>query len=551
MPYRLATFPGLFWLFCFLADAAAFSLWTPPGIIIQQTNHDQPEHQNRRTRIRLHNRGGDVDDLEDELAEAGGDSSFFAFQNDRDFSAQDAREAEIAEILEMGGDPSFLMDVTVPPKATFQPSSSMDQKPITEKLQQLDQKQEQVAAALEAVGGGPFSLPDNAVADRDQPQHPQPTLDDNKPEDDQDWFSIGRQMAKDFLQEESSDGMDHSQRPRPLLDEEAEEDLEPTWEELEAMGGDPFFLDEDDNYSLNIDDDVQAKMDLFEAAARRKLDQEPKLKKVRNNGPTNPMEHAQIVALEAAQSLVEATEAVTYSKQQQLSAVQQDIQKLQAQFMELQKQETMLKHQVEEAVANQVKSIQKQQAVRQAFAVLTTTGADAVTMTLDTEEVENDKNGPLPGSDKGPRFTGMEGDTYDSLEDDIEAIGGDPFFLDGQENKDVGDQDYDDGVSPASSLASGPSFLLSLVQKEKGPVIDDAPNDTPTTSTFKRKILKKNPLTNEAEEEENYTQEEEMLEVGGDPAFLDSYDEHHDSGAYDQELLRAEIEEMGGDPSFL
>ena len=45
--------------------------------------------------------------------------------------------------------------------------------------------------------------------------------------------------------------------------------------------------------------------------------------------------------------------------------------------------------------------------------------------------------------------------------------------------------------------------------------------------------------------------EEALLEVGGDPAFLDSFDEHADSDAYALELQRAEIEDVGGDPSFL
>lgn len=360
-------------------------------------------------------------------------------------SENEAREAEIAAILENGGDPSFLMDI-IPAAIT------------PEKLQVDDEE----AAALEEAGGDPFFLPDVSDSideNESKPDFPQPKLQEGKAEEDQDWFRIGRQMAMDL------------KGPGEMEDKEEVKKEAP------------------------------------------KAEKEPVAVPASS---ASPVEEAQAAALEAAQSLVEATEAVIYAKQKHLSAVQTDIQKVQEQLKVLQEQEASLQDEFEDAVADQVKSIEKQQAVRQAFALLTGDQGILEDVTPETKSDHNKVEFPLPS--EGPRYSGMEGENFDSIQDEIEAFGGDPFFLAG------GDTEQD-------------------VKKEAG---------GETTTTFKRRSLKKNPLTNEVEEEENYTDEESLLEVGGDPNFLDSYDGRADeSRAYDRELLREEIEEAGGDASFL
>lgn len=392
-------------------------------------------------------------------------------------------EDEKAAIAEVGGDPSFLAggadfgdgELTSENEAREaeiaailenggDPSFLMDIIPAAITPDKL-QGDEEEAAALEEAGGDPFFLPDVSGSideNESKPDFPQPKLQEGKAEEDQDWFRIGRQMAMD----------------------------------LKGPG--------------EIDDKEEVKKEA------------PKTEKEPVAVPTSsasPVEEAQAAALEAAQSLVEATEAAIYAKQKHLSAVQTDIQKVQEQLKVLLEQEASLQDEFEDAVSDQVKSIEKQQAVRQAFALLT---GDQGILEDVTPETKSDDNIPpkveLPLPSEGPRYSGTEGESFDSIQDEIEAFGGDPFFL-----ADGDTEEHD--------------------KKETGGA---------TTTTFKRKSLKKNPLTNEVEEEENYTDEESLLEVGGDPNFLDSYDERADeSKAYDRELLREEIEEAGGDASFL
>lgn len=164
---------------------------------------------------------------------------------------------------------------------------------------------------------------------------------------------------------------------------------------------------------------------------------------------------------------------------------------------------------------------------------------------------------PAANTGKVPYYTATEGDSFDSIRDEVEALGGDPFFLVGGEESSnhAGWDDVLEEVGESalpSSLLSGPSFLLDIVQREENETTipsqpTAAKNDTPR----QRHSLRKDPITNEVIEDEVLSEEEELLSVGGDPAFLDSYDKVSESDSYEREVQRAEIEEIGGDTSFL
>ncbi|CAB9520194.1 expressed unknown protein [Seminavis robusta] len=334
------------------------------------------------------------------------------------------REEERARLLEMGGDPSFLMDE---------------------------------ASALEAVGGDPFFLPHNTI---DEPQLPSNNNDNDNIDEDkedntkQDWFDIGRQMAKQLLEEDQEDEeQGDTTEPVELLEEEK---------------------------SSGDSDPIRPII-------------------------TTELEQAQSLALEASQTLVQTSEALCQSKQQALSQVQDNIQKLQEQLLLLQEQQTNLQSELATAQEAHEQSIQSQNAMLQAFG-----GASAATAT-DTPSTKS----------KEPYYSALEGDTFDNQRDELEALGGDPFFL----------VDSDDDTEDIQALESE-TKKLDDTQKQ--------PN----------KALLKSKLTNEPQETESLTDEEELLEVGGDPAFLDSYDET-DSKAYNMELMRDEVLELGGDPFFL
>ncbi|CAB9530074.1 expressed unknown protein [Seminavis robusta] len=333
------------------------------------------------------------------------------------------REEERARLLEMGGDPSFLMDE---------------------------------ASALEAVGGDPFFLPHNTI---DEPQLPSNNNDNDNIDEDkedntkQDWFDIGRQMAKQLLEEDQED------------------------EEKDYHG------------TSGI-------------ARRRKEFRRLRSYKANNNdrAGTSP-----IVGSGSFSDIGTNLGGPVSIQQQALSQVQDNIQKLQEQLLLLQEQQTNLQSELATAQEAHEQSIQSQNAMLQAFG-----GASAATAT-DTPSTKS----------KEPYYSALEGDTFDNQRDELEALGGDPFFL----------VDSDDDTEDIQALESE-TKKLDDTQKQ--------PN----------KALLKSKLTNEPQETESLTDEEELLEVGGDPAFLDSYDET-DSKAYNMELMRDEVLELGGDPFFL
>ena len=123
----------------------------------------------------------------------------------------------------------------------------------------------------------------------------------------------------------------------------------------------------------------------------------------------------------------------------------------------------------------------------------------------------------------GPYRTAVEGETYNSPMEELEALGGDPFFLDQQDENvesDIGynDFDSDDEAVPTTTISSlapaeDPSFLMSHVQKH----------------------------TKDATDECNTIIEEATIPEDDTPEMEWSNDR----------IARDEIEEMGGDPSFL
>ena len=176
----------------------------------------------------------------------------------------------------------------------------------------------------------------------------------------------------------------------------------------------------------------------------------------------------------------------------------------------------------------------------------------------------------LDGESTTPRESAASSapEPLDPYAEALEAMGGDPSFLEppiaSTSARDIfanfeAGPPTDQEATP--KLASDPSFLLQYVQNQEDPAgtVAPSPNLDITISNEKsdsepqnlRQFLRKSPITNEVLEDETLGEEEALLEVGGDPAFLDSFDEHADSNAYDLELQRADIEDVGGDPSFL
>ena len=180
----------------------------------------------------------------------------------------------------------------------------------------------------------------------------------------------------------------------------------------------------------------------------------------------------------------------------------------------------------------------------------------------------------LPALDGKPTFTSGESavsstpEPLDAYAEALEAMGGDPSFLDPPATSTSARDIFSsleagppEGKEATAEMASDPSFLLQYVQNQGGSTGTAIPtsnadttsdsNKSDSTPQNPRHFLRKSPITNEVLEDEILGDEEALLEVGGDPAFLDSFDEHADSDAYALELQRAEIEDVGGDPSFL
>ena len=87
-------------------------------------------------------------------------------------------------------------------------------------------------------------------------------------------------------------------------------------------------------------------------------------------------------------------------------------------------------------------------------------------------------------NDKGGFHTYDEGMIYDDREAEIEAMGGDPFFLDDDEEDDAIDNDSKDGPSDSLLAAAGiSSSILSKASKISGDIsqVDSEDNDEATS----------------------------------------------------------------------
>ena len=510
----------VFWWNAFLVSTDAFSvhsttfLPTQPLSVLRKQQLPLQSHRNYYYATRITGLWGtsnpkDNVNQDDEMEETGGDPSFLlddplANGGDADFgktSQQELRDEEIAAILELGGDPSFLMDVVSPelPTSPFKKDDQLSTDRVyTPQKFHVDPEE---AAALEAAGGDPFFLPDIRES---QP----PTMDDS---------------------DEEEEGFDNS---FDLVDE------------LEAMGGDPSFLEEAPAMSSPPPPSSSA----FSARDLLSLGRDPTILK---HGPPQPQPAIDVEELEAMagdpsflDDIAEVGGDPSFLVGGNLGPAKND-----------QPYYTAMEGESFDSLRDEVEAL----------------GGDPFFLVDDDDDDDNEESdgskqyshdldtNPVGGDDK-PYYTAMEGESFDNLRDEVEALGGDPFFLvDDDEPNEREDELHEDAsiASPLSGLASDPSFLLQYVQKQENPppaVVDHksvSSNESNNNTPKQRHRLRKSPITNEVIEEEVLSEEEDLLAVGGDPAFLASYDENDTSNAYDMEVQRAEIEEMGGDPSFL
>jgi hypothetical protein len=175
-------------------------------------------------------------------------------------------------------------------------------------------------------------------------------------------------------------------------------------------------------------------------------------------------------------------------------------------------------------------------------------------------------------------------DSYNDQDDsaaDIEAIGGNPWFLPSPQSEPLVNRDDNHDEENEADLealrakieAMGGDSSLPCLQKE--PLMnsreqeerlkvggDDKYNEKHDSAAdlevqqaeieamggdpWFLPTQQRDPMINTLLKE----QEEELLQIGGDPAFLGNDNQQNDP-CRDLELLRAEIEELGGDPSFL
>jgi hypothetical protein len=149
---------------------------------------------------------------------------------------------------------------------------------------------------------------------------------------------------------------------------------------------------------------------------------------------------------------------------------------------------------------------------------------------------------------KGPYDTALEGESFASSAEELEALGGDPFFF-GSDDGD-GDDDYDaDHLDKAPSeemINADPSFLLQYAQigrvSPESPSFDGLPSGVESVHN----------KVNERKMSKALSEEEELLEMGGDPSFLATYyDQSSESGGNEYEHEKDRVEELGGDPFFL
>jgi len=295
------------------------------------------------------------------------------------------------ELEEMGGDPSFLEETT---------------SPVDEMMAR-----------------------DPSFTKENQEMKGYPGLSSDE-SNEKDWFSLGRQMALDLLQDD-------------MKEEEA------TSKQPEAR------------FELQIKDENIVLQDVMKAS------------------------------VQSVDQLVETILSQQEHVKKDLIDTQNDVSDMEKRLRDMRERETRLQQQYVQLGLDAKQAIERQRQVKGVF--------EALGLKSKVEEP------PTPSISEGPYYTAMEGEAFDSGIDEVEPLGGDSFFLQADE--------------------------------------------PPKTLSPLRKTLRKSALTNELEEEETLTEEEQLLDVGGDPAFLDSFDPNEE--AYDSGLLREEIEEMGGDPSFL
>ena len=188
-------------------------------------------------------------------------SSLFATQRSRSQHDEDVYEDEMEEILELGGDPFFMVSEK---EATTNEQDNDDKiEDFNTYMEKLEAREERIAE-IEAAGGDPFFLDDDNDGDGDDMQR---QFQQNKMVYDQ-------QQRKRTEKREVSDNV-----PSPLsassifssiggssFGDGAEDDtyedssaLDLRSAEVEAMGGDPFFLnnDDDDDESDEFDEEFE------------------------------------------------------------------------------------------------------------------------------------------------------------------------------------------------------------------------------------------------------------------------------------------------------
>ena len=118
----------------------------------------------------------------------------------------------------------------------------------------------------------------------------------------------------------------------------------------------------------------------------------------------------------------------------------------------------------------------------------------------------------------------VEGLNFDKREDEILAMGGDPFFLNDDEDESIIDSDVDeeeDVVMPSMSLMSSISSLPNVIDYVEKKMESEKSDENVQSSTKTEKSDKNVQSSTKTRLELLEERKEELLDIGGDPAFLD------------------------------
>jgi hypothetical protein len=422
--------------------------------------------------------------------------------NNQHIDSAEVLEALRAEIESIGGDPSFLPS---PERELWTNNKNEDRLKVErdeDDNEQIDSAAdlETLRAEVKEMGGDPSFLPSSPM---------QALINDTQ----EDWLKVR--------------GTDE--------DESAAEDLESQRADIEAMGGDPWFLSGPER--------------------------EPSIKSKQDER----------VRVEGADNYNEENDSSAADVEAEIEAMGGD-----PWFLPSRQRKPSIKSKQDE--------------------LLKVGGGDGHNQKDDSAaDIEAMGGDPwfLPSAHKVPSIMSSQDELKQAAEDDgynqqdesaaeIEAMGGDPWFLPSPQKEpsikskqdellNVGEDDgynqHDESAEEIDAMG-GDSWFLPSPQHE--PLINrdenhDAQNDSlADLEVLRAKIdamggdssfvlsQQMDPTINKLMKgKKRLSEEEELLEIGGDPAFLGNYNEQQNDPNGDLDLLRAEIEEMGGDPSFL